>query len=106
MATSVAQSLTGLDRFQGLWRRCLINGMPDHSATIHQQLIEAYGEPHRRYHTLAHIEHCLAMFDQSKSLARRRQAGHVQAVPDAQLEGFEGGSNLPKLWGNYVFTAK
>ena len=74
METPMAQGLAGLDRFQGLWRRCLINGMPDHSATIHQQIIEAYGEPHRRYHTLAHIEHCLAMFDQCKSLALNADA--------------------------------
>lgn len=74
MSTPAAQSLTGLDRFQALWRRCLINERPDHSATIHQQLTEAYGEPHRRYHTLAHIEHCLAMFDQCKSLAHNADA--------------------------------
>jgi predicted metal-dependent HD superfamily phosphohydrolase len=74
MSTPAAQNPAGLDRFQTLWRRCLINGMPDHSATIHQQIIEAYGEPHRRYHTLAHIEHCLAMFDQCKSLALNADA--------------------------------
>ena len=74
MASPAAQDLTGLDRFRALWQRCLIDGLPDHSATIHQQLIDAYGEPHRRYHTLAHIEHCLAMFEQCKSLTANADA--------------------------------
>lgn len=74
MSTPTAQSPTGLDRFQALWRRCLINERTDLSAAIHQQLVEAYSESHRRYHTLAHIEHCLKMFDQCKSLAHNADA--------------------------------
>lgn len=35
------------------------------------RLREAYGEPHRRYHTLAHVEACLAWLDWCWSLAER-----------------------------------
>jgi predicted metal-dependent HD superfamily phosphohydrolase len=59
----------GLNRFQTIWQRNLIEGAVDNSEAIHQQLLQAYREPHRRYHTLAHIEHCLAMFEQCQSLS-------------------------------------
>jgi predicted metal-dependent HD superfamily phosphohydrolase len=34
-------------------------------------LSEAYAQPHRRYHNLGHIEHCLAEFDRAAGLAER-----------------------------------
>ncbi len=34
-------------------------------------LVRRYGEPHRRYHTLAHVEACLRLFDEVRALARR-----------------------------------
>lgn len=74
MATLAVDSIVGLDRFQGLWRRCLIADARDNSVSIHKRLVNAYREPQRRYHTLAHIEHCLGMFDQCKSLARNPNA--------------------------------
>jgi len=64
----------GLDRFRSIWQRNLVEGAADNSDAIHQRLLRAYQEPHRRYHTLAHIEHCMAMFDLCESLT---------AVPDA-----------------------
>ena len=64
---------TDSKRFQQLWQSCLIDGALDDSAAIHQQLIDAYGEPQRHYHTLEHIEHCLQQFelirDDAQSLA-------------------------------------
>ena len=68
MSSPAAGSISGLDRFQALWRRCLLPGATDLSAKIHQRLIDGYGEPQRHYHTLAHIEHCLGMFEQCRSL--------------------------------------
>lgn len=62
------------DRFQALWRRCLLDGARDDSAEIHQMLLDAYSEPQRHYHTLDHIEQCLGMFDACKSLARNADA--------------------------------
>ena len=69
MTSPVVEEISGLGRFQSLWRRCLIEGAADASADIHQRLVDGYNEPQRRYHTLDHIEHCLSMFDRCKSLA-------------------------------------
>ena len=52
-----------IDRFQLLWRQCLLDQSADNSAAIHQQLVDSYSEPQRVYHTLNHIEHCLTHFD-------------------------------------------
>ena len=69
MTSPAVEEISGLSRFQSLWQRCLIAGATDASADIHQRLVDGYNEPQRRYHTLAHIDHCLSMFDQCKSLA-------------------------------------
>ena len=69
MTAPAVEEISGLSRFQSLWQRCLIAGATDASADIHQRLVDGYNEPQRRYHTLAHIDHCLSMFDQCKSLA-------------------------------------
>ena len=70
----MAATLTGLDRFQALWQRNLIAGAVDDSRAIHQRLLDGYGETHRHYHTLDHIEHCLAMFDLCRHLVGRPDA--------------------------------
>lgn len=64
------ENLTRLSRFQALWQRCLIPGANDHSEAIHERLLSGYREPNRHYHSVKHIEHCLAMFDQCQSLAK------------------------------------
>jgi len=74
MTSPVVDEISGLNRFQSLWRRCLVEGAADASAAIHQRLVNGYNEPQRRYHTLAHIDHCLSMFDQCKSLATNPDA--------------------------------
>ena len=54
-------------RFTALWARSL----SDKSAaaeTVYGRLRELYGEPHRHYHTLNHIRHCLREFDQAAAL--------------------------------------
>ena len=66
--------LTGLDRFQALWQRNLLPGAADDSEAIHQRLLDGYGEAHRHYHTLDHIEHCLGMFEQCSHLVERPDA--------------------------------
>ena len=38
-------------------------------ASLYEELISAYGEPHRRYHTLQHLEECFARFDEIAELA-------------------------------------
>jgi predicted metal-dependent HD superfamily phosphohydrolase len=57
-----------LDRWQSLFRdlRC---GAAD--PTEFERLVAAYRERHRRYHTLEHLEACLAEFDGVRALAQR-----------------------------------
>ncbi len=74
MAPTAAGAPGDLNRFQSLWKRCLVGGAQDTSTEIHQRLINGYNEPQRRYHTFAHIKHCLSMFDQCKSLTSNPDA--------------------------------
>jgi predicted metal-dependent HD superfamily phosphohydrolase len=54
-------------RFVALWARCLdSNGMA--GANVLTRLIDLYAEPHRHYHTLGHIRHCLHELDQAVTL--------------------------------------
>jgi len=74
MSAAAAGDIRGPDRFRALWQRCLIDGAFDDSQKIHQRLLDGYDEPQRHYHTLAHIEQCMAMFDQCSSLAHNPDA--------------------------------
>ncbi len=74
MSTSAAADIGGLDRFAKLWQRCLLEGAADDSAAIHRRIVDGYSEPQRFYHTMAHIEHCLRMFDDCR---------HLLQYPDA-----------------------
>jgi predicted metal-dependent HD superfamily phosphohydrolase len=44
-------------------------GAPE-SEDVHSQLLSAYSEPHRHYHTVEHIDNCLAQLDEARSIAR------------------------------------
>ena len=46
-------------RFEALWSRCIGDG----AGEVFDELDALYREPHRRYHTAAHIEHCLGQLD-------------------------------------------
>ena len=46
-------------RFEALWSRRI----GDDGDAVFDRLDALYREPHRRYHTAAHIEHCLRQFD-------------------------------------------
>ena len=46
-------------RFEALWSRRIGDG----AGAVLDELDALYSEPHRRYHTAAHIEHCLRQFD-------------------------------------------
>lgn len=59
---------TSLASFQALWQRNLLKAAADNSAPVHQQLVDAYAEPQRLYHTLPHIQHCLTMFEEVHEL--------------------------------------
>lgn len=62
------------DRFRQLWQRCLLDSGTDESSMIHQHLIDAYSEPHRFYHTLTHIDHCLSLLDKIRDELQNPQA--------------------------------
>jgi predicted metal-dependent HD superfamily phosphohydrolase len=55
------------ERWQGAWREL---GRVA-SASLLARLMHAYSEPHRRYHTLRHLEDCLQKLDKARSLAGR-----------------------------------
>jgi len=57
---------TSLRRFETL---CTGLGATSEPETLYRNLIHAYTEPHRAYHTLAHLEDCLAEFDAAHHLA-------------------------------------
>ena len=64
----MATARTALERFQPLWQRNLNPETEDDSVAIHAMLLQHYREPHRHYHTLEHIEHCLLQFDDCADL--------------------------------------
>ena len=55
------------ERFAALWKRCLDDGVEADGGEVFDALVRRYGEPQRHYHTLRHIEHCLARFDLAAS---------------------------------------
>lgn len=77
MSQPVAGDMSAADRFQTLWRRCSMQAVADQSTAIHQRLLDAYAEPQRFYHTLDHIEHCLARFDECRSLLQNPDAVEI-----------------------------
>ena len=54
-------------RFTALWLRVMPGEYAMAEAT-YGRLSELYGEPHRHYHTLNHIRHCLREFDRAAAL--------------------------------------
>lgn len=55
-------------RFTGLWARTVSGDESAAAEAVYGRLIELYGEPHRHYHTLNHIRHCLREFDRAAAL--------------------------------------
>ena len=50
-------------RFLTVWKRYFDSSEPT-AELILSRLVALYAEPHRHYHTLDHIQHCLRLFDQ------------------------------------------
>jgi predicted metal-dependent HD superfamily phosphohydrolase len=53
--------------WQRLWRALGADPVPN---GLYNQLVAAYSEPHRHYHTLQHLRACLAHLDAAASLAQ------------------------------------
>ena len=64
--------MTSLARWQSLWRKL---GASEPNDGLFHQLVECYLEPHRKYHTMQHLEECFAHFERVCSFAER--AGEV-----------------------------
>lgn len=67
MAAVDLDSIRERPRFSALWQRCLSGGHAL-AESIYSQLVEYYKEPHRHYHTLNHIRHCLHESDRVVAL--------------------------------------
>lgn len=52
--------MTSLDRWQTVWREL---GATNTDELLFTQLVASYSEPHRKYHTLQHLEDCLTQLD-------------------------------------------
>ena len=61
-------------RFEALWNRCRVDGDAVDAVEVFDRVLAGYCEPHRRYHTPAHIEHCLHQFDLAAHLLDDRDA--------------------------------
>jgi predicted metal-dependent HD superfamily phosphohydrolase len=51
------------------WRQLMGQWGADGNDDVYSRLLSAYSEPHRQYHTVQHIDDCLAQFDEAASLA-------------------------------------
>lgn len=59
---------TSIAAWQRLWGELGADPVPN---GLYNQLVAAYSEPHRRYHTLQHLRACLVHLDAAATLARR-----------------------------------
>jgi predicted metal-dependent HD superfamily phosphohydrolase len=57
-----------LDRWKAVWREL---GAVMVDELLFHQLVASYSEPHRKYHTVQHLEECLAQFDRVCAEAER-----------------------------------
>ena len=58
--------MTLLARFQAAWRQL---GASDTGEDLYHRLIACYSEPHRKYHTVQHLNECFVHLDRVRSLA-------------------------------------
>jgi predicted metal-dependent HD superfamily phosphohydrolase len=72
--TDTTNDIADQSRFRCLWLRQQLPNIPDASPNVYQQLLDSYNEPQRVYHSIAHIECCLSIFD---------QVSHLLKIPDA-----------------------
>ncbi len=60
--------MTLLARWQSAWRQL---GASDADEDLFQRLVACYSEPHRKYHTLQHLNECFAHLESVRSIAER-----------------------------------
>jgi predicted metal-dependent HD superfamily phosphohydrolase len=57
-----------IERWRSTWRGLGVTAPDDH---LYEVLIGRYAEPHRRYHTLQHLDECFERLDEARGLAER-----------------------------------
>lgn len=57
-----------LDQWRGMWKAF---GVAIADETLLRDLIARYSEPHRKYHTMQHLEECFAKLQELRALARK-----------------------------------
>jgi len=53
-------------RFEQLWLRCAADDVGDDAGKCFEEVQRFYREPHRRYHTPEHVDHCLSQLDAAR----------------------------------------
>jgi len=62
------------ERFAGVWRRCHTGPGVRDPGMLHAEIAAHYAEPGRHYHTLEHIDECLARLDDVADLVEDADA--------------------------------
>ena len=57
---------TSLERWQSAWRQLDASSADE---DLYHQIVTCYSEPHRRYHTIQHLNECLTHFESVRALA-------------------------------------
>ena len=65
--------MTSLASWQDMWRQLGASGSDD---ALFDRLVECYSEPHRKYHTMQHLQECFAHLERVRLFAEH--AGEVQ----------------------------
>ena len=65
--------MTSLVQWQDMWRQL---GAPGSDDALFSRLVECYSEPHRKYHTMQHLQECFAHLKSVRSFAEH--AGEVE----------------------------
>ena len=65
--------MTSLASWQDMWRQLGASSSDD---ALFSRLVECYSEPHRKYHTMQHLQECFAHLERVRSFAEH--AGEVE----------------------------
>ena len=60
--------MPGIQRWRATWTGLGTDAADDQ---LYTEVVASYSEPHRRYHTMQHLDECFARLDEARSLAGR-----------------------------------
>jgi|SoiMethySBSTD1v2_1073268.scaffolds.fasta_scaffold20973_3 predicted metal-dependent HD superfamily phosphohydrolase len=61
-------NMPDITRWRGTWTELGVNEADDE---LFAEIMRRYAEPHRRYHTVQHLDECFAKLDEARGLAER-----------------------------------